>query len=147
MLLPQSAQYALRAMVTLAEHGRGGDSMSGETLATRARVPKAYASKIMRQLVAARLVEGRAGKRGGYRLIGDPRYVRIADILRAVGFFESTEHCVFGLPRCDSVHPCPLHEAWSSVKEAFLSWANTTSLSDVIGSAQPVTGARPRKRS
>ncbi len=131
MLLSQSAQYALRAVIALARAEQGG-LVPVQALARRARVPRAYLSKIMRQLVDAGLVGARPGKHGGYWFAGEHRHVRVADVLRAVGAFEAKGSCVLGQTRCDASRPCLMHGAWSTMQAAYNQWANSTTIADIL---------------
>ncbi len=56
MLLNQTAEYALRAMATLAVLWPD-DRVTARALALRANVPASYASKVLRKLVVSGLVD------------------------------------------------------------------------------------------
>lgn len=130
MLLPQTAEYALRAMALLAALPRG-DAMRAADLAAAADIPSAYLSKIMRRLVLEGLVLSQKGHRGGFRLGKEPKDIRFSDVLRAVAFEVKADDCAFGWGNCNAAAPCPLHPAWTRMKGAFVEWSARTTLADV----------------
>lgn len=129
-LLPRTATYALRVAACLAALDADRWIPSAE-LSLRTQVPSAYASKVLRQLVDAGIVEARKGWHGGYRLASAPELIRVEDLLAAVGEPLEATHCVFGIDACNSQHPCPLHGVWSRFKEGAQRWARESTLADV----------------
>lgn len=130
MLLTQTAEYALRAMATLATLAPG-EAMRAVDLAEKTGIPVHYLSKIMRRLVLRRLVTSRKGHGGGFALGRPPAKITFAEILKVDPYFESTTECAFGWGNCSKHSPCLLHSTWSQLKEAFQAWASTTTLASV----------------
>ena len=96
--IPTSSEYALRAMVCLA--AEAPEWVTARDLATRANVPAAFLSKILRRLVRAGLIEGQRGHHGGFRLLRPAADVRIADVLSAAQVEAAPARCAFGFDRC-----------------------------------------------
>ena len=131
MILPQTAEYALRALACLIAPPGGGGLRSAD-IAAASGVPPAYLQKILRRLVAAGLLESQKGHGGGFRLAKDPRRIRFQDVLDAVETETKPRACAFGWSRCDSAKPCPLHPAYAELKESFHEWASSKTLADVL---------------
>jgi Rrf2 family iron-sulfur cluster assembly transcriptional regulator len=129
MDLPQTAEYALRALAVIAA---GGDDavMSADVIAREASVPLSYLQKVLRRLVAAGLLEARKGPGGGFLLARAPKRIRLLDVLEATDT-SMPDACAFGWGKCDAKHPCPLHGTYSELKEAVQTWASRTTLEDV----------------
>lgn len=127
MVLSQTALYALRAMATLAKLAPG-ESIRAPELADRTGIPGHYVSKVMRRLVVAKLVRGQRGHGGGFQLARPPASIRFADILSAIGAIPEPQACAFGWDSCDPDHPCPLHPAWSRLKDSYTQWADQITL-------------------
>ncbi len=137
MYLPQTAEYALRAMTYMA-------NLPPET-AVRARdlsqattIPSHYLSKVLRRLVLAGLLTSQRGHGGGFCLAREPHLIRFLDIMVALDFRPDPSRCSFGWGSCDPSKPCPLHSAWSRLNSAFCAWAAETTLATVL-----VTGGLP----
>lgn len=128
--LSSTAEYALRAMTTLALDG-GEKAINARDLAMVTRVPVHYLNKIMKQLVEAGLVTSAKGHGGGFRLGKLPSRISYLDILKVVGYNFDSRQCVFGWDACRSDRPCPMHEAWSKANEDFVDWARRTTLTSL----------------
>lgn len=63
-------------------------------------------------------------------------FVRFIDILRAVDFEPTVDHCLFGLGNCDTQNPCPLHSEWSVLKGQIEQWARSHTLGDSLKGKQ-----------
>ena len=130
-LLTTTAEYALRAMAELAT-GRRAEVVTASDLSARTGVPEAYLSKVLRRLVSHGLLHGTKGHGGGFMLARPASRIRFIDVLEAVDSMPSANRCVFGRPRCSDSNPCLLHPAWSKMKDAFVQWARTTTLAEVV---------------
>ena len=127
MLLPQTAEYALRAMAQLATLPEGEPVRTAD-LAREAGIPESYLSKIMRRLVAEGLLTSEKGHGGGFKLRHPPEKVRFIDILRALDVDLEENRCAFGWDHCSDAKPCVLHPAFVQLKEEHIAWATRTTL-------------------
>ena len=81
MQIPTKADYAIRALLTLAA---ADGSVSAEHLAEEQEIPSKFLSAIMSDLRRGGLVTSQRGPEGGFRLAQDPDAIMVADILRIV---------------------------------------------------------------
>jgi Rrf2 family protein len=81
MQIPAKAEYAVRALLTLAasEH-----SVSADHLAEQQELPAKFLGSILTDLRRGGLVTSQRGPDGGYRLARDPDQIMIADVLRII---------------------------------------------------------------
>jgi Rrf2 family protein len=126
----QTAQYALRALMHLSSLPEGSTARARD-LSGASGIPPAYLSKIMRRLVTGGLLRARKGHGGGFALARRLDRIRLCDVLEASGGGLERDVCIFGVGRCDSADPCPLHDSWSQLNEAFHSWAKKMTLADL----------------
>ena len=138
MYLSRPAEYALRVMTYLART-ESSERIRSSDIAKAVDVPPSFLSKIMRRLTANGILDAKKGHHGGFVLARPPAKIRFIDILRAVDFEPSADHCLFGLGSCDAQDPCPLHPEWSVLKEQIEQWARSHTL------AETLTGNRRRK--
>lgn len=134
MLVSQTAEYALRAMVWLAIFSPDRPVRAAD-LSKNTNVPVHYLWKILRRLVLAGVLTSQKGKGGGFRLSRPPEEIRFTDILGAVDTNPYSDRCLvaclFGWGACDSDHPCPLHDSWSGLSDTVRGWASSTTLAAV----------------
>lgn len=129
--LTQTAEYALRAMSSLALR-TGEEPLRANQLAERTGVPLAYLWKIMRRLVDAGLVVSSKGHGGGFRLARPAEAITYMDILEVTGYDAKADVCVFGWGQCRSEKPCPMHSTWSRMNETFVAWARSANLAVLV---------------
>ncbi len=121
----------MRAATYLA-HCDPSTRVTGRDLAKAVNIPPAFLAKIMRRLSESGIVNAQKGHNGGFLLARSPAQVRFIDILQAVDFEPSADHCLFGLGNCDSQNPCPLHKEWSTLKGQIEEWATFHTLDDSL---------------
>jgi len=81
MQIPAKADYAIRALLTLAA---SEDSISAEHLAEEQGLPAKFLGAILSDLRRGGMVTSQRGPEGGFKLARDPDHIMIADILRVV---------------------------------------------------------------
>jgi Rrf2 family nitric oxide-sensitive transcriptional repressor len=105
-MLSQTADYALRAVVFLADHV--GEPTTTETIAEGTHVPVGYLAKIMQGLGRAGLVTGQRGLYGGFALTRPAKEVTVYDVVQATDPIMRITTCPLGLEGHGS-NLCPLH--------------------------------------
>lgn len=104
-MFSQTAEYALRAMIHLGS--RATAPATSEAIAATTRVPAGYLSKILRDLVVARLIRSQRGPNGGFTLARAVEAVSILDIVNAVDPIRRFHECPIktdGQPRLCALH-------------------------------------------
>ena len=136
-MFSQTVEYALRAVVHLADHApspRTTDQIAAGTL-----VPEAYLSKVLQELCHAKIVQSKRGRGGGMVLTKSPSQLTILEVVNAVEPIGRIRECPLGLT-AHGVRLCPLHRrldnALAMVEDAF----RQTTLAEIL--AEP-TRSRP----
>lgn len=129
-MLSQTAQYALRAMVYIAQRGENGPVLAKE-IAEKTFVPRQYLSTILREAVRSGLLKSTRGKGGGYQLAKAAHETRLQDVLRPFDDIAARRGCPFGQAECSDLNPCVFHEHWKPVSAAFQDMLDGTTLHDM----------------
>jgi Rrf2 family protein len=145
MLLPQTVEYALRAMAYLATQPEG-TAVRARDLAAHTGVPAHYLSKILRRLVITGLLTSQKGHGGGFQLAYPAGEITVGEVLSGADYSPNENRCAFGWGQCDPERPCPLHPVWSRLNGAFAAWSEETTLDDV-GEWVPFRADGGRRRS
>lgn len=106
-MFSQTVEYALRSMVYLAT-ASASPCASSERIAEQTRVPPGYLSKVMRDLVVAKLMTSQRGPRGGFALARPPQSITILDVVDAVDPLQRITECPLG--NAAHLKLCPLHD-------------------------------------
>ena len=132
-MLSTTAEYALRIMIHLAESN--GDQLTSETIAAATNVPADYIVKVLQWLGRARMVQGRRGRRGGFRLDCDPRKTTLLDVVNVIDPLARITACPLGR----EVHKsklCPLHSRLDEVIALLQDTLGEMTLQSVIDGTQ-----------
>ena len=128
-MFSQTVEYALRAVVHLASNAPRAQTT--EEIARATKVPQAYLSKVLQNLVAAGVVKSQRGIGGGMSLAKKPSELTILEVVNAVDPIKRIDTCPLDLA-AHGVRLCPLHKrvdnALAMVEDAFRS----TTLQEVI---------------
>jgi Rrf2 family transcriptional regulator, nitric oxide-sensitive transcriptional repressor len=147
-MFSQTVEYALRAVVFLAD--RAPEAGTTDAIAAATKVPKPYLVKVLQGLAKGGIVHTQRGVGGGVSLVKSPTELTILEVVNAVEPIQRIRTCPLGLSAHD-VKLCPLHrrmdQALAQVEDAF----RRSTLAEVL--AEPSTstplcdipGGRSRK--
>jgi Rrf2 family protein len=128
-LLSNTAEYALRIMITLAEASE--DPLTSEQIAEHTRVPADYAVKVLQWLGRAQMVRGQRGRKGGFRLACDPEKTTLLDVVNVIDPLERISTCPLGRDAHQS-QLCPLHHRLDEVVGILIDSLGKMTLQSVI---------------
>lgn len=143
-MLNQTAEYALRTAVLLAEQGASGSVPAAE-LAAQLDIPPNYLSKILHQLARDGLLVSQRGKTGGFRLARAPEQISLAQVVAGFDPVDARRGCLLGRPVCSDRTPCQAHHRWKEFSTGYSSFFHETTLAML---AQPPASParRPRRK-
>ncbi|MBC8368040.1 Rrf2 family transcriptional regulator [bacterium] len=133
MILSRASEYAIRAMVYMAE--KGGESPTQlKDIAESEGIPFHFLAKTMQVLTRIRLVKSFRGPRGGFTLMKRPDQIYLYEIVNAfdaISQWETT--CILGINPCSDEVVCPIHEDWKPIKEEIFKMFQEKTLTDLVG--------------
>ena len=133
LALPQTAEYALRAVCSIAEHQDAGP-VPGPAVARALGAPQNYLSKTLHQLGTRGVLASVRGVQGGYRLGGAPESIRLGGIVEP--FLPASEHrCIMGRTRCRDDAPCGAHWRWKEVNDTARRFFDELTIADLLAGA------------
>lgn len=133
-MLSQTVEYALRAVVHLADHAPA--ALTTEQIADVTQVPQAYLSKVLQALNRAGIVRSQRGVGGGVSLVKAPNKLTILEVVNAVDPIERITTCPLGL-EAHGKHLCPLHRRMDDALAMMEAAFRKTTLAEVL--AEPTT--------
>ena len=132
MQIPRKIEYALRAMIHLADNP--GGVARGSIIAHQEQIPKYYLEKVIRDLMRRGLVRARRGPGGGYQLARPPETVSFRDVIEAVEGPITLNVCVDGSSVCNLQPACRMFRVWEEGQRVLLDVFSHTMLSEVASS-------------
>lgn len=117
MIYSKSAEYAIQAMIYLAEQDGDRLSMVSE-IAEDHNIPRHFLAKLVQTLTRHHLIKSFRGRKGGIRLARSADKITLLQVVHAIeGPPPENEMCVIGLDICSDDACCPLHSKWKYIKE------------------------------
>ncbi|MGB7347092.1 MAG: Rrf2 family transcriptional regulator [Pirellulaceae bacterium] len=107
-MFSQTSEYALRAVVWLAEHRNEGP-VGNKRIASDTQVPASYLSKILHDLASAGFLSSRRGVGGGFQLMIPPSELTMLDVINAVDPIKRVTFCA-DVPAGSHQEMCPMHQ-------------------------------------
>ena len=128
-MLSQTAEYALRAIVFLADNH--GEARTTDDIAGVTKVPVGYLAKIMQSLAKAGLVISQRGLHGGFTLLRSPADLTIYDVVQAIDPIMRITSCPLELPN-HGPELCPLHRRLDNAMAAIETAFRKTSIKQLL---------------
>ena len=119
-MIPQTAEYGLRAIVWIASRPEG--PQTSDQIAAVTQVPPRYLYKVLQTLTEAGLVQSQPGPKGGYSLAQPANQISLLDVINTVAPIARITTCPLKL-NSHATELCPLHheldQAYQRTENAF----------------------------
>lgn len=117
MFYGSASKYAVLAAAYMAEQ-KDQTVFTLDEIASGAKVPKPYLSKILKQLVQGKIMRSNKGPGGGYQFARPAADISLYDVKIAVDGVTEFVDCALGLDVCNDAAPCPAHFIWKELRMA-----------------------------
>jgi Rrf2 family transcriptional regulator, iron-sulfur cluster assembly transcription factor len=146
MLYSKAAEYAIQAMIYMANHANEDGLVQLKDVAMSERIPFHFLAKTMQVLSREGLVNSHRGPRGGFCLARPANEITIYDIVYPIDNLRKKEDaCVLGYKKCSDELPCPVRSEWqeihSDIQEKVLN-RDIASLAEIRQKAKEAAAAR-----
>jgi Rrf2 family transcriptional regulator, iron-sulfur cluster assembly transcription factor len=131
MIYSRSTEYAIRALIPLAQSPEGKFVMA-KTLAEQENIPSHFLAKILQQLARKGLLRSSKGPMGGFCLRLPAEKIRIYDIVDALDGLQPFQLCIGGYGECPEDDHCPMHEGWMALHQAILDFLKKNTIGDLV---------------
>jgi Rrf2 family protein len=123
--------YALRAVIHLADEEAAGRICSVSEIATRERIPRQFLEKIVQELIHKGLVRSRRGPRGGYVLARPADKMTFRDVIEAVEGPIALNNCTGDHADCSLIGACGMERIWREGQRRVMDLFERTTIADV----------------
>ncbi|HEX9728675.1 MAG TPA: Rrf2 family transcriptional regulator [Gemmatimonadales bacterium] len=130
-MLSNTAEYALRAVLYVAQHEGLGLVRVNEA-ADALDIPKNYLSKVFHELARGGVLESSRGQHGGFRLARPAGKISLLNIVSRFDQISERRRCLLGKDRCSDHTACLVHERWKDVSEQVATFFRVTTVADLM---------------
>jgi Rrf2 family protein len=131
MQVSRKVDYALRAVIHLANAEAHGGTTTVAEIAERERLPRQFLEKIVQQLIRKGVVRSRRGPHGGYVLARPAEEVTFRDVIEALEGPISLNVCVGDHPDCFLLGACGMNRVWAEGQRRVMDLFQSTTIASV----------------
>jgi Rrf2 family protein len=115
VIITRATEYAIRAILHLAEHPEG-EIVLKKDICREQEITPAFLTKILQPLIKAGVVGSQRGVGGGFYLLKKPSEISLLDILEAEEGPLYLNQCLIEDGGCERDAFCPVHGAWHEIR-------------------------------
>lgn len=115
MQITRQADYAVRAVLYLAEQSNGRRAPTSE-IARKQHIPPSFLAKIVSQLSVAGVVQTSRGARGGVSLARPSKEISLLEVVEAIDGPITLNECVLDPKACVFGSDCTVHDVWCNAQ-------------------------------
>jgi len=138
MRITRASDYAVRVMIHLASMPPGSTVRQSE-ISKATEVSGHFLSKVLQQLVRARLIRSQRGSGGGYVLAIPATQISLLDVLEAIEGPVRLNQCLEEGPSCDRKAWCPAHQVWAEAQAAITTVLGGASMATLAAQAKSIS--------
>lgn len=131
MILSSRSKHGLCAMIQLAIHyGKGHLQM--KVIAEAGGISQKYVEQIVPKLIAAGLVRGRRGPKGGHVLAVHPSEIKLSRIISALEWSTEPIECGKHRKFSKGCNECATNLVWAKLRKITWDFLDSTTLQDLV---------------
>jgi len=131
VLITRATEYAIRAILYLAKQPPKEIVLKKDICKSQDITP-AFLTKILQPLIKAGIVGSQRGVGGGFYLTKDPAEISLLDIVEAQEGPVLLNQCLTEPGACERDVFCPVHGAWSQVRDDFTKTLSRYTFAELI---------------
>jgi len=129
-MFSKTCEYAIRAVIFIAQKSRDGSRVGIKEIAKGIDSPEHFIAKILQDLGREGLVLSQKGPSGGFYLDKRSLNFSLADVVKVVDGHKIFTGCGLGLKQCSESMPCPLHHEFLKIRNSIAAMLEHTKLGE-----------------
>jgi len=118
-MLSLTCKTAIKAVILLASKFETGEKTGIVEIAEHIDASVHSVGKMLQTLVKEQVISSSKGPTGGFFLTAKQRKLPVMAVVAAIDGKEVFKECGLGLSACSATHPCPIHDQYKVVRDAF----------------------------
>lgn len=132
MILSQTAEHALRAVLYVAGSEERGELIKVNEIADELKMPRNSLSKILHSLTRSGVLTSVRGPNGGFRLAVPAAELSLARVVAPYDSVGGEKRCLLGRSRCSDDQACAAHDSWKAVSRQVGDFFHCTTVADLL---------------
>jgi Rrf2 family protein len=131
MQITRQADYALRAMLYLANHDPTKNAATSD-IARIQHIPSSFLAKIISQLSIAGLIKTFRGASGGVAMARTPDKISLLEVVEAIDGPIALNECTGNVAACSFGDDCPLRPLWCETQAELVNKLKETNFAQFV---------------
>lgn len=127
-MLSKTCEYAIRAMIYVAQQSREGSMVNIKQISENINSPELFIGKILQGLSKQGFLQSSKGRYGGFYISDKDAKASLADIVIAIDGDKMFKGCGIGLTTCSEKNPCPIHNEYKKARDILFDTYKKTTL-------------------
>lgn len=130
-MLSLTCKAAIKAVIYLGSNLESNEKLSIKEIAEFINENEHTMGKLLQKLVKGNIIKSAKGPTGGFYITTKQKNIRVIDIVEVIDGKDIFTQCGLGLSKCSETRPCPFHNDFKPVREAFKNFCYTQKISDL----------------
>ncbi|QCX52382.1 Rrf2 family transcriptional regulator [Elizabethkingia sp. JS20170427COW] len=131
-MFSKTCEYAIRALVLIAQKTQDGGRIGIKDIATDIDSPEYFIAKILQNLSRKGFVQSVKGPNGGFYLDDANLDISLAEVVKEIDGDKIFTGCALGLKECSETHPCPLHKNFKYIRSDLKILLETSKIRNLV---------------
>lgn len=142
MQITRQADYAVRAVLYLAQRGPGTRASTAQ-IAREQSIPPSFLAKIVSQLSVAGILQATRGARGGVTLARSAEDISLLEIVEAIDGPVALNECSINPAACPLSDDCAVRPVWCEAQADLVGRLSQTNFGQIVNAqSEPALAGR-----
>ena len=132
-MLSLTCKAAIKAVIFLASRIESGGKAGILEISNHIGENEHTVGKLLQKLVKEKIIHSAKGPRGGFYMTARQQDQPVILVVEAIDGKTVFDQCGLGLSRCSVTHPCPIHDDYKVVRDAFKKMCVEKKIRDLYG--------------
>ena len=132
-MLSLTCKAAVKAVIFLASRIESGRNAGIQEISNHIGENEHTVGKLLQKLVKEKIIHSAKGPRGGFYMTPRQLDQPLVLVVEAIDGKSVFDQCGLGLSKCSSTHPCPIHDDYKVVRDAFEKMCAVKRIRDLCG--------------
>ena len=131
-MFSKSCEYGIRATIFIAFQSYQNQRVGLKEIAKQIDSPEAFTAKILQILSRNNIINSIKGVGGGFEIPKETmNEIKLAQVVMAIDGDRIFTGCGLGLNYCTEEHPCPVHDAFKTIRNELIAMLENTNLEEL----------------
>ncbi len=128
-----TCKTAIKALIYLASKFESGEKAGIKEIALFINASEHTVGKMLQTLVKQNVINSSKGPNGGFYITMRQKNQSVINVIYAIDGKSIFDQCSLGLSKCSVTHPCPFHDDYKLIRDAFKLLCHKKKISDLCG--------------